>query len=132
MGSVNKCILVGNICQDIELKYTPSGTALASIVLATNETYKDKSGERQQKTEYHRITAWGKTAENCSKHLGKGRLAYFEGRLETRSYEKNGQKHYATNIVVDRVTFLNGGKSQEAQSEREAGSDDGDDSEFPL
>jgi single-strand DNA-binding protein len=106
MGSVNKVILVGNLGADPELKYTPSNRALCNLRIATTEVFKDKSGQRQEKTEWHRVTVWGDQAENCSKYLAKGRSVYIEGRLQTRSYDKDGQKHYATDVVADRVVFL--------------------------
>ncbi len=109
MGSVNKVILVGNLGADPELKYTPSSRPLCNLRIATTEVYKDKSGVKQEKTEWHRVTVWGDTAENCNKYLSKGRSVYIEGRLQTRSYDKDGQKHYATDVVADRVVFLGGG-----------------------
>ena len=109
MGSVNKVILVGNLGADPELKYTPSNRPLCNLRIATTEVYKDKSGQRQEKTEWHRVTVWGDTAENCNKYLAKGRSVYVEGRLQTRSYDKDGQKHYATDVVADRVVFLGSG-----------------------
>src|SRR5262245_12334655 len=109
MGSVNKVILVGNLGADPELKYTPSSRPLCNLRIATTEVYKDKSGVKQEKTEWHRVTVWGDQAENCSKYLSKGRSVYVEGRLQTRSYDKDGQKHYATDVVADRVVFLGSG-----------------------
>ncbi|HET6147207.1 MAG TPA: single-stranded DNA-binding protein [Polyangia bacterium] len=109
MGSVNKVILIGNLGADPELKYTPSSRALCNLRIATTEVYKDKGGQRQEKTEWHRVTVWGDQAENCSKYLSKGRSVYVEGRLQTRSYDKEGQKHYATDVVADRVVFLGSG-----------------------
>jgi single-strand DNA-binding protein len=109
MGSVNKVILVGNLGADPELKYTPSSRPLCNLRIATTEVYKDKSGQRQEKTEWHRVTVWGDQAENCNKYLSKGRSVYIEGRLQTRSYDKEGQKHYATDVVADRVVFLGSG-----------------------
>jgi single-strand DNA-binding protein len=109
MGSVNKVILVGNLGADPELKYTPSSRPLCNLRIATTEVYKDKSGQRQEKTEWHRVTVWGDQAENCNKYLSKGRSVYIEGKLQTRSYDKEGQKHYATDVVADRVVFLGGG-----------------------
>ena len=109
MGSVNKVILIGNLGADPELKYTPSNRPLCNLRIATTEVFKDKSGQRQEKTEWHRVTVWGDQAENCNKYLAKGRSVYIEGRLQTRSYDKDGQKHYATDIVADRVVFLGSG-----------------------
>ena len=109
MGSINKVILIGNLGADPELKYTPSSRPLCNLRIATTDVFKDKSGQRQEKTEWHRVTVWGDTAENCNKYLSKGRSVYIEGRLQTRSYDKDGQKHYATDVVADRVVFLGGG-----------------------
>jgi single-strand DNA-binding protein len=109
MGSVNKVILVGNLGADPELKYTPTSRPLCNLRIATTEVYKDKSGQRQEKTEWHRVTVWGDQAENCNKYLAKGRSVYIEGRLQTRSYDKDGQKHYATDVVAYRVVFLGSG-----------------------
>jgi single-strand DNA-binding protein len=115
MGSVNKVILIGNLGADPELKYTPSQRPLCNLRIATTEVYKDKSGVRQEKTEWHRVTVWGDQAENCNKYLAKGRSVYIEGRLQTRSYDKDGQKHYATDIVADRVVFLGSGGGGEGR-----------------
>ncbi|HTA20164.1 MAG TPA: single-stranded DNA-binding protein [Polyangia bacterium] len=109
MGSINKVILIGNLGADPELKYTPSSRALCNLRIATTEVFKDKSGVKQERTEWHRVTVWGDQAENCSKYLAKGRSVYIEGKLQTRSYDKEGQKHYATDVVADRVVFLGGG-----------------------
>jgi single-strand DNA-binding protein len=109
MGSINKVILIGNLGADPELKYTPSSRALCNLRVATTEVFKDKSGVKQEKTEWHRVTVWGDQAENCSKYLAKGRSVYIEGKLQTRTYDKEGQKHYATDVVADRVVFLGGG-----------------------
>jgi single-strand DNA-binding protein len=110
MGSVNKVMLIGNLGADPELKYTPSNRAVCNLRLATNEVFKDKDGNKQERVEWHRITVWGDQAENCSKYLAKGRSVYLEGRLQTRSWDdKDGQKRYSTDIVADRVVFLGGG-----------------------
>lgn len=115
MGSVNKVILVGNLGADPELKYTPASKAVCNLRIATTETWKDKGGAKQEKTEWHRVTVWGDQAENCGKYLAKGRSVYVEGRLQTRSYDKDGQKHYATDIVADRVVFLGGGDGEKRE-----------------
>src|SRR6476659_9500080 len=127
MGSVNKVILVGNLGADPELKYTPSSRPLCNLRIATTEVYKDKSGQRQEKTEWHRVTVWGDSTQNCSKYLAKGRSVYIEGRLQTRSYDKDGQKHYATDVVADRVVFLGsgGGAGGETGGSRRGGSEGG-------
>jgi single-strand DNA-binding protein len=110
MGSVNKVILIGNLGADPELKYTPSNRPVCNLSLATNEVFKDKGGQRQERTEWHRVTVWGDSAENCSKYLAKGRTVYIEGRLQTRSWDdKEGKKRYSTEVVADRVVFLGAG-----------------------
>jgi single-strand DNA-binding protein len=108
MAGVNKVILIGNLGRDPELRYTQSGQAVANFSLATSENWNDKtSGERIERTEWHRIVAWGKTAELCSQYLSKGRTVYVEGRLQTREYEdKEGIKRRTTEIVASNVTFL--------------------------
>lgn len=106
-GSVNKVILVGHLGSDPEVRYTQGGAAVASFTVATNESYTDKSGQRQDKTEWHRIVAWGKTAELCGEYLQKGRQVYLEGRLQTRQWDdKEGVKRYTTEIVAQTVQFL--------------------------
>jgi single-strand DNA-binding protein len=122
MGSVNKVILVGNLGADPELKYTPSNRPLCNLSVATNEVFKDKAGQRQEKTEWHRVTVWGEQAEHCSKYLGKGRSVYVEGRLQTRSWDdKEGKKRYSTDIVAERVVFLGGGAGEGGGGARRGG-----------
>jgi len=107
MAGVNKVILIGNLGRDPELRYTKSGQAVANFSLATSERWKDKDGQSQERTEWHRIVTWGKTAELCAQFLSKGEKAYFEGRLQTREYEdKEGIKRNTTEIVAQNVTFL--------------------------
>jgi len=110
MGSVNKVILVGNLGRDAELRYTPGGAAVATINMATTEIWNDKGGQRQEKTEWHRIVLWGKTAESLNEYLTKGKQIYVEGRLQTRQWDdKDGNKRYTTEIRGDRVVLLGGG-----------------------
>ena len=109
MGSVNKVILVGNLGRDAELRYTPGGAAVATLNMATTEVWNDKGGQRQEKTEWHRVVLWGKAAESLAEYLTKGRQIYVEGRLQTRQWEKDGQKHYTTEIKADRIVLLGGG-----------------------
>ena len=109
--SVNKVILVGRLGRDPEIRYTAGGQAVANFSIATDESYKDRTGERQKRTEWHRIVVWGKQAEVVQKYLKKGNEAYFEGRLQTREWQdKEGQKRTTTEIVVTDFRFL-GGKS---------------------
>jgi single-strand DNA-binding protein len=102
---LNKAMIFGNLTRDPELKALPSGMNVCSFSLATNRVYNDRDGNRQENTDYHNITVFGKQAENCSKYLSKGNSAYVEGRLQTRSWEKDGVKHYRTEIIADRVQF---------------------------
>ena len=117
MASVNKVILVGNLGKDPELRYTQSGVPFCSFSVATTDAWTDQSGQRQEKTEWHRITVWKKQAENCAKYLRKGSSAYVEGRLQTRSWDDpSGQKRYSTDIVADNVKFLGGSGASRADS----------------
>ena len=106
MSNVNKVILVGNLGAAPELKTGPSGQSRCKLNVATNESWKDKNGERHERTEWHRVTVWGAQGENCAKYLDKGRSVYVEGRLATHSWDKDGQKHYSTEVVAERVVFL--------------------------
>ena len=107
MAGVNKVILLGNLGRDPELRYTQSGQAVANFTLATSENWNDKSGERQERTEWHRIVVWGKTAEMCNQYLSKGRTVYIEGRIQTREWEdKEGAKRYTTEINASTVNFI--------------------------
>jgi single-strand DNA-binding protein len=105
---INKVILVGRLGRDPETRYTSSGQAVCNFTMATDESFKSRAGERQQRTEWHRIVVFGKLADICAEHLGKGRQVYVEGRLTTREYEaKNGSgKRYRTEIVARQVRFL--------------------------
>jgi len=110
MGSVNKVILVGNLGRDAELRYTPGGAPVATLNLATTEVWNDKAGQRQEKTEWHRIVLWGKSAESLNEYLVKGKQIYVEGRLQTRQWDdKDGNKRYTTEIRGDRIVLLGGG-----------------------
>lgn len=107
MASVNKVILVGNLCADVDLRYLPDGKAAAELRIATNESWVGKDGQKQEKTEYHRVQVWDKRAENCAKYLQKGSKVYVEGSLQTRSWDdKDGKKTYVTEIRSSEVTFL--------------------------
>ena len=109
MGSVNKVILVGNLGRDAEIRYTSGGTAVATLSLATTDVWTDKGGQRQEKTEWHRVVLWGKTAETLQEYLLKGRQIYIEGRLQTRQWDdRDGNKRYTTETRADRVVLLGG------------------------
>jgi single-strand DNA-binding protein len=110
MAGVNKVLLIGNLGKDPELRYTPGGQPVASFPIATTERWADKSGQRQERTEWHNIVVWGKLAELCNQYLKKGRSAYVEGRITTRSWDdRDGNKKYKTEIVATQIQFLSGG-----------------------
>src|SRR5881296_3814268 len=105
--SLNRVQLIGNLTRDPELRYTPSGTAVCSFGIATNRSWTTDTGEKREETEFHRIVSWNKLAELCSQFLTKGRKVYVEGRLQTRSWDTpDGQKKYRTEVVAERVLFL--------------------------
>lgn len=106
MSGVNKVIIVGRLGQDPESKTLTGGQTVTRMSVATSENWTDKQGQKQEKTEWHKVTAWGKLAEVCSKHLSKGRQVYLEGKLQTDTWEKDGVKHYSTGIVASTVQFL--------------------------
>lgn len=102
---LNKAMIYGNLTRDPELKALPSGMNVCSFSLATNRVYNDRDGNRQEAVDYHNIVVFGKQADNCAKYLTKGSGTYVEGRLQTRSWDKDGQKQYRTEVVADRVQF---------------------------
>ncbi|ABF92733.1 single-strand binding protein [Myxococcus xanthus DK 1622] len=109
-GGVNKVILIGNLGADPEVRFTPGGQAVANFRIATSESWVDKNGQKQERTEWHRIVVWGKLAELCGEYLKKGRQCYVEGRLQTREWtDKENRKNYTTEVVANAVTFLGGG-----------------------
>ena len=121
MGSVNKVILVGNLGRDAELRYTPGGAPVATLNMATTEVWNDKGGQRQEKTEWHRVVLWGKTAESLNEYLTKGKQIYVEGRLQTRKWQdKDGNEKYTTEIRGDRVVLLGGGGGGGGQRQQRA------------
>lgn len=126
MAGVNKVILVGRLGADPEVKTIPNGQTVARLSLATSEAWTGKDGQKQERTEWHRIVVWGKQAENCGKHLSKGRQVYVEGRLQTRSWEdQQGQKKYSTEVVANTVQFLGAGGAERGSSQTT-----GDDANF--
>jgi single-strand DNA-binding protein len=127
MASVNKVILIGNLGRDPETRYMPDGGAVTNVSIATTESWKDKNGEKQEKTEWHRVAFFGKLAEIAGEYLKKGSQVYVEGRLQTRKWQdKDGQDKYSTEIVADRMQMLGsrqgmGGGDRDAGGERDAG-----------
>lgn len=107
MASLNKALLIGNLGKDPELRYTPSGKAVASFSIATTNQWKDKDGQKQERTDWHNIVVWGRQAEIAKDYLRKGKQIYLEGRIQTRSYDdKDGNKRWITEIVADRFLML--------------------------
>jgi len=110
-GSVNKVIIIGNLGADPDVRTTPSGQMVATISIATSETFNNREGQRQERTEWHRVQLWGKQAELAQRYLLKGRKVYIEGRIQTRSWDdqQSGQKRYATEIVASQMVFIDSG-----------------------
>ena len=119
MASVNKAIIVGTLGRDPEVRYMPNGDAACNLSVATSETWKDKSGEKQERTEWHRISMFGKLAEIAGQYLAKGSSVYLEGKLQTRKWtDKDGVDKYTTEIIADRMQML-GGKEQRHGQQQE-------------
>lgn len=113
MASVNKVLLIGHLGRDPELRYTPNGTAVANFTLATNEAWTDKAGEKQERTEWHRIVVWGKQAQIVSEYLQKGKQVFVEGSLQTREWnDREGNKRQTTEIRAQRVIMLGRGEAR--------------------
>ncbi len=109
MASLNKVMLIGNLGKDPEVRYTASGTAVASFSLATSERFKSKSGEWEERTEWHNVTLWGRLAEIAGEYLAKGKTVYIEGRLQTRKWQdRDGRDRYTTEVVADKMQMLSG------------------------
>lgn len=117
MSGVNKVILLGHLGGDPEVRYTKNGKAMARFSIATSESWATQEGERQERTEWHRVVVWGKLGELCGQYLSKGRQVYLEGRIQTRSWEdKEGQKRYTTEVVGQTVQFLGKGSGENGKS----------------
>jgi len=121
MASLNKVMLIGCLGKDPETRYTKAGTAVTGFSLATSERFKAKSGEWEERTEWHNVTAWGKLAEICGEYMTKGKLVYIEGRLQTRKWEdKDGKDRYTTEVVADKMQMLSG-KGEKKEDKPDAG-----------
>lgn len=119
MAGVNRCIFVGNLTADPEVRYSGNGDAVASFTVACNETWKDKDGEKQERVEYVRVVAWKKLGEICGEYLFKGKQVYVEGRMQTREWEdKDENKRYTTEIIINNMTMLGQAATQQSQSQR--------------
>jgi single-strand DNA-binding protein len=113
--SVNKVILIGRLGQNPEVRHTPSGQSVANFTLATNESWTDKQGQKQERTEWHRVVVWGKLADLCGQYLSKGRQCFIEGKLQTRQWQdKDGQTKYTTEVLANTVQFLGANAQQGA------------------
>ena len=128
-NGINRVIIIGNCCADPTTKYLPSGDAVTNISVATNETYKDKAGVKQERAEFHRVVAFGRLAEIISEYARKGSKLYLEGSLRTRQWEKDGQKHYTTEIVAKEMQLLDRreGGTDKPRQQHDVGFDDLDD-----
>ncbi len=115
-SGVNKVILIGNLGADPEVRTTPGGQSVANLRVATTEHWSDKDGNRQERTEWHSVTVWGRSAEHCGQYLSKGRQVYVEGRLQSREYEKDGVTRRVWDVVASNVTFLQGGSDSNGPS----------------
>ena len=122
MASLNKVILIGNLGRDPETRYLPNGDAVTNISVATTDTWKDKNGEKQEKTEWHRVSLYRRLAEVAGEYLKKGSQVYIEGRIEYREYEKDGQKRYTTDIVASEMKMLGSRQGAGEPGDRDAGS----------
>ncbi|MCC6623529.1 MAG: single-stranded DNA-binding protein [Deltaproteobacteria bacterium] len=119
-GSVNKVILIGNLGADPDVRTTATGQMVATLSIATSETFNDKQGQRQERTEWHRVVLWGKSAELAQRYLAKGRKVYIEGRIQTRSWDdqQTGQKRYSTEVVANQMVFLDSGAGRGGGEDR--------------
>jgi single-strand DNA-binding protein len=125
MASLNKVMLIGNLGKDPELKYTPSGQAVATFSLATTRKWRDKEGGDKEDTQWHNIKVWGRTAEVANQYLKKGRQVFIEGRLEHRQYEQDGQRKYFTEVVCENMVMMGGGKRDDSGGGSEPSFDEG-------
>ena len=120
----NKCIFIGRLGRDPELKYTPDGMAVCNFSLATSDRYKDKNGEKKEVTDWHNITAYNRRAEICAEYLKKGSQVYIEGKLKTQSWEKDGQRHYKTFVVLEDLEMLGSKKDSQTEGAGSPGPED--------
>ena len=117
MGSVNKALILGNLTADAEQRHTADGTAVSNFTVATNDTWTDKAGNKQERAEFHRVVLWGPTSEAINQYLVKGKQVFVEGSIQTREWEdKSGSKRWTTEIKAYRVQLLGGGQQQQQQA----------------
>lgn len=122
MSGINKVTLIGRLGADPEMKKTSTGQTVTRINVATSENWTNREGERQERTEWHRVVVWGKLAETCAQHLSKGRQVYVEGRLQTRSWEtEKGDKRFSTEVVASQILFLGSGSKSKEEAKSQTG-----------
>lgn len=122
MGSVNRVFLVGNLGRDAELRHTPSGSAVSNFSMATTDNWTDKAGQRQERTEWHRVDVWGRQAESLQPYLTKGKQIFVEGRIQTDEWnDRDGNKRYTTKIVANRITLLGGSRGDSGGGRGDSG-----------
>jgi single-strand DNA-binding protein len=126
MGTWNQATVIGNVTRDCELKYTTSGAAVANLTVVTNDVWTDKSGQRQEKAQFHRVVIFGKSAESLAEFLKRGKQVAVIGRLQTREWEKDGQKRFSTAIVGDRIVLLGSSAANETSGRLSASATSGD------
>lgn len=131
MGAVNKVILIGNLGRDVEMRFTPGGTAVGTCSLATTEKFTDRDGQKREDTQWHRVVIWGKTVESIERYLTKGKQIYVEGKLKTNEWtDKNQQKQRTTEVHAERVVLLNdrsgSGSGGGQRRDRDPGDEQGD------
>ena len=138
MGDFNKVFLLGRLARDPEIRYTQNGSAIANMTVATDESFTGSDGNKVERTEWHRVTVFGKTAENCGNYLGKGSLVHVEGSLATRKWQdQNGQDRYTTEIKAQRVQFLDrrdqdGGQQRQGRKQTRGSEQDYQDQDVPF
>ena len=133
MVSLNKVMLIGNVGSDPEMRFTPNGNPVTSFRMATNRVYTTPDGEKRQETDWFSVVTWNKLAEQCNQFLTKGKLVYVEGRLHNRSWEgTDGQKHYRTEVIANRVTFLDRQATATAEDKAEEGVEDIEPEDIPF
>ena len=133
MVSLNKVMLIGNVGSDPEMRFTPNGNPVTSFRMATNRVYTTPEGEKRQETDWFSVVAWNKLAEQCNQFLTKGKLVYVEGRLHNRSWEgADGQKHYRTEVIANRVTFLDRQAAVASEEKTEEGPEETEPEDIPF
>jgi single-strand DNA-binding protein len=133
MVSLNKVMLIGNVGSDPEMRFTPNGNPVTSFRMATTRVYTTPDGEKRQETDWFSVVTWNKLAEQCNQFLTKGKLVYVEGRLHNRNWEgADGQKHYRTEVIANRVTFLDRQGASVAEDKVDEGMDEGEPEDIPF